>query len=130
MTAEQRLDQLIMESSRGNAPRGDGLCLRTQPLESSPPDPISPSLAAQMTSPPRELRAMPVSPENIPTTDITSDENGRDVVGGIRNPSNRNHPLNQEVVELTQRHVTSEFQIAELANSVTEAEIRERNLEY
>ena len=130
MTADQRLDQLLVGAGRGNTPRGGGPGLRNQPLESSPPNPVSPSMAAQMMSPPRELtRAMPVSAQNISITDITSDENGRDVIGDIRNPNDRNHPLNHEVVEMTQRHLTSEFEIAEFANRVTEAEIR-RNLEY
>ena len=84
-----------------------------------------------MMSPPRELtRTMPVSPQKNRITDITSDENGRDVVGRIQNPSDGSHQLNDEVAEMTQRHLTSEFELAVFSNRVTEAEVRERNLEY
>lgn len=73
---------------------------------------------------------MPISPQNIPINDITSDENGRDVIGRGQNPNDRSHQLNDEVVEMTQRHLTSEFELAVFAKRVTEAEIRECNLEY
>ena len=77
MTADQKLDQLLRESMSENAQRGKGQGIGSTVLESPPTNPVSPSMAAAMLSPPRELtRAMPVSPQNIPINDITSDENG------------------------------------------------------
>ena len=49
---------------------------------------------------------------------------------GNRNPNDRLLMLNDEVVEMTQRHLTSEFELAELSNHISEAEVYERNLEY
>ena len=126
MTADQRLDQLLREPMRENVQANEG-----QGIGNPPTNPISPSRAATMASPPRELtRAMPISPQNIPINDITSDENGRDAVMGSRNPNDRLLMLNDEVVEMTQRHLTSEFELAELSNHVSEAEVHEQNLEY
>lgn len=60
MTADERLDQLLRESTRENVRRDEGLSLGSLPPKSSPPNPISPSMAAVMMSPPRELtRTMP-----------------------------------------------------------------------
>ena len=85
LSAEQRLDQLLAEH-RNRTPRwGEQLIggnLVGSPMES----PISPSRATFMRSPPRELtRPLPVHPENVPITDVTSDETGRratDIGGG------------------------------------------------
>lgn len=105
MTADPRLDQLLTESMRGNTSRGAGQGSGSHPLESSPPNPVSPSMAAQMMSRPRELtRALPISPQKIPITHIRSDENGREAVGKSQHPSYRNLQLNDEVVKMTQRH--------------------------
>jgi len=71
-----------------------------------------------------------MSPQDVPIIDITSDDNGRDVVERVQNPSDGNLQLGDEVVEMTQRHLTSEFELAVFSSRVTEAEIRERNLEY
>ena len=59
-----------------------------------------------------------MSPQDIPITDITSDENGRDVVDGTRNPNDRMLMLNDEVVNMTQRQLTSEIELAEFSNMV------------
>jgi len=92
---------------------------------------ISPSMAAQMRSPPRELtrttRTLLTTPQNIPITDVTS---GREAILHGRNPSVKESSLNQEVVTLTQRQLTSEFEVAEMSNYQVEAEIRQRNLEH
>ena len=48
-------------------------------------------------------RTSPATPQNIPITDITSDENGREAIGSSGEPSSRDHPLNHEVVVLTQK---------------------------
>lgn len=71
-----------------------------------------------------------MSPQDVPITDITSDENGRDVTETVQNPNDGNVQLGDEVVEMTQRHLTSEFELAVFSNLVTETEIRERSLEY
>ena len=99
-------------------------------IGSRAPYPMSPSVATAMTSPPRELiRITPISPQDVPITDITSDENGRDVVEGNQNPNSRMLMLNDEVVNMTQRQLTSEFELAEFSNIVSEAEFREYNLQ-
>ena len=131
MTADQRLDQLLRESMRENERGNEEQGIRNPILGSPPINPISPSRAATLASPPRELtRVMPLSPQDIPINDITSDENGRDVVMGNRNPNERLLMLNDEVVEMTQRHLISEFELAELANHVSEAETHEQNLQF
>ena len=55
------------------------------------------------------------TPQNI--ADSTSDETGRE------------SSLNQEVVVLAQRQLTSGFEVAEMNNQRVEAEIRQRRLE-
>ena len=139
MTADERLEQLVRQSrpgntrrqSRpGNTRRDEGPSLGNLAIGSRAPYPMSPSVATAMTSPPRELtRITPISPQDIPITDITSDENGRDVVEGVQNPNNRMLMLNDEVVNMTQRQLTSEFELAEFSNIVSEAEVREYNLQ-
>ena len=72
MTADQRLDQLLMGAVRENISRGGGPDMGRNPMESSPSNPVSPSRAVQMMSPPRELmRATLMSPHNVPIIDIT-----------------------------------------------------------
>ena len=130
MTADERLEQLVRQSRPGNARRDEGPSLGNLAIGSRTPYPMSPSMATAMASPPRELtRIMPISPQDIPITDITSDENGRDVVEGVQNPNNRMLMLNDEVVNMTQRQLTSEFELAEFSNIVSEAEVREYNLQ-
>ena len=101
LTADQRLDALIMQH-RNRTPRGGeqliGGNLMGSPLES----PISPSMAAALPSPPREL---------------------------TRRDTQRESDLNQEVVALTQRQLTSEFEVAEMNNLRAESEINRRNIE-
>ena len=84
-----------------------------------------------MGNQPRELtRTLTVTPENIPITDITSDEaGGRGTGGGGRNPTDRESSLDQEVVTLTQRQLTSEFEAAEMNNLRVEAEVGQRHVE-
>lgn len=126
MTADERLDQLLLGAARGGRPD-----VGINPMGSPPQNPVSPSRAIQMMSPPREpTRTTVMSPYDVPITDVTSDENGRDVVERVLNPSGGNLQLGDEVVEMTQRHLTSEFELAVFSNRVTENEIRERNLEY
>ena len=73
--------------------------------------------AVAMGSPPRELlRMVNPRPENIPITETTSDEQGRYVEG--EGGANK---LNQEVVLLTQRQLTAEFELAELHNKIATA---------
>ena len=130
MTADQRLDQLLREPRRENVQGDEGRGIGNLMLGSPLTNPVGPSRAANMASPPREwTRALPVSPQNVPIND-TSDDNGRDAVVGNRNPNDRLLMLNDEVVEMTQRHLTSEFELAELSNHISEAEVRGQNLEY
>ena len=130
MTADERLEQLVRQSRPGNARRDEGSGSGNLAIGSRAPYPMSPSVATAMTSPPRELtRIMPISPQDVPITDITSDENGRDVAEGSQNPKSRMLMLNDEVVNMTQRQLTSEFELAELSNIVSEAEFREYNLQ-
>ena len=130
MTADERLEQLVRQSRPGNTRRDEGSSLGNLAIGSRAPYPMSPSVATAMASPPRELtRITPISPQDIPITDITSDENGRDVVEGIQNPNSRMLMLNDEVVNMTQRQLTSEFELAEFSNIVSEAEVREYNLQ-
>ena len=87
-------------------------------------------MALQMSSPPRELtRAFQSEPQHIPITDVTSDENGRNVVDPGRDSSGRRSSMSREISELTQRQLTSEVIIAEMFNQRVEAEVRQRNLE-
>ena len=131
MTADERLEQLVRQSRPGNTRRDEGPSLGNLAIGSRTPYPMSPSVATAMASPPRELtRITPISPQDIPITDITSDENGRDVVEGVQNPNNRMLMLNDEVVNMTQRQLTSEFELAEFSNIVSEAEVREYNLQH
>ena len=130
MTADERLEQLVRQSRPGNARRDEGSGSGNLAIGSRAPYPMSPSVATAMTSPPRELiRITPISPQDVPITDITSDENGRDVVEGSQNPNSRMLMLNDEVVNMTQRQLTSEFELAEFSNIVSEAEFREYNLQ-
>ena len=130
MTADERLEQLVRQSRPGNARRDEGSGSGNLAIGSRAPYPMSPSVATAMTSPPRELtRITPISPQDVPITDITSDENGRDVAEGSQNPNSRMLMLNDEVVNMTQRQLTSEFELAELSNIVSEAEFREYNLQ-
>lgn len=69
------------------------------------------------------------TPQNTPIADSTSDETGREAVGESRSPTGRESSLNQEVVVLAQRQLTSGFEVAEMNNQRVEAEIRQRRLE-
>ena len=78
-------------------------------------------MALQMGSPPRELtRAFHSEPQNIPITDVTSDENGRNVTGSGRDPNGRKSSMSREISELTQRQLTSEVILAEMNNQRVE----------
>ena len=127
LTADQRLDALIMQH-RNRTPRGGeqliGGNLMGSPLES----PVSPSMAAALQSPPRELTRPGILPETIPITDVTSDEAGFRAIGQLRD-TQRESDLNHEVVALTQRQLTSEFEVAEMNNLRAESEINRRNIE-
>lgn len=128
MTADQRLEQLLTEY-RDRTPRGGDQIIGGNLLGSPMESPISPSQAMQMRSPPSELtRPLPAHPENIPITDFTSDEAGRRVTGVGGGPA-MDVSLNQEVVMLTQRQLTSDFEIAEVNSLRAEAETRRQNAE-
>ena len=130
LTADQRLDQLIAGSIRETSPRGRGRPVGWN-LEGSPRSTaISPSMAVQMNSPPRELTTnLAVEAHNIPIMDITSDEASRGIAGVSRDPAGRDSTLNHEVVTLTQERLTSEFEIAEMNNHRIEAETRYQYME-
>ena len=130
LTADQRLDQLIAGSIRETSPRGRSRIVGWN-LEGSPrTTAISPSMAIQMNSPPRELTTtLMTEPHNIPITDITSDEASRAIVGVGGNPDSRDSMLNQEVVMLTQERLTSEVEMAEMNNYRVEAETRRQYME-
>ena len=127
LTADQRLDELIMQH-RNRTPRGGeqliGGNLVGSPLES----PVSPSVAAALQSPPRELTRPQILPEAIPINEVTSDEAGFRAIDYSRD-TQRESDLNQEVVALTQRQLTSEFEVAEMNNLRAESEISRRNIE-
>ena len=127
LTADQRLDALIMQH-RNRTPRGGeqliGGNLVGSPLES----PVSPSVAAALQSPPRELTRPQILPEAIPINEVTSDETGFRAIDYSRD-TRRESDLNQEVVALTQRQLTSEFEVAEMNNLRAESEISRRNIE-
>ena len=130
LSADQRLEQMLqqhnMEVVSGERGRIDGANL----VGSPPRRNVSPSMALKMSSPPRELtRASHSEPQNIPITDVTSDENGRNVTGSGRDPNGRKSSMSREISELTQRQLTSEVIIAEMYNQKAEAEVRQRNLE-
>ncbi len=130
LTADQRLDQLLAGSIRETSPRGRervvGWNLEGPPRTTA----ISPSMAVQMNSPPRELTtALTTEPHNIPITDITGDEANRGIVGVGRDPSGRDSVLNHEVVMLTQDRLTSEFEMAEMNNYRAEAETKHQYME-
>ena len=127
LTADQRLDALLAQY-RNRTPRGGdqlmGGNLVGSPLES----PVSPSVAVTLRSPPRELTRPQIHPEAIPITEVTSDEAGLRVYDPSSDPR-RESDLNQEVVALTQRQLTSEFEVAEMNNLRAESEINRRNIE-
>ena len=128
LTADQRLDELVAQHHRNRTPRGGdqliGGNLVGPPLES----PVSPSIAVTLRSPPRELTRPQIHPETIPITEVTSDETGVRVYGLLENP-HRESDLNEEVVALTQRQLTSEFEVAEMNDLRAESEINRRNIE-
>lgn len=99
-------------------------------LVGSPPQrPVSPSIAVQMNSPPRELQERyPMHHRTsqllmLPVTRMGAPGNGRD-------PTGSKSMLSHEISELTQKQLTSEVTIAEMNNQRVEAEIRQRNLEH
>ena len=110
LTADQRLDRLSAES-RGRIPRGGaplvGGNLIGFPVDESPISPLMAlTLRVTLQSPPREmLRATSIQPENLPSIDITNDENGRNAADQGGNDVEANM-LNQEVVLLIQRQLT------------------------
>ena len=89
---------------------------------------MCPSIAIQIRSLPRGLtRTLAVTRENIPITDITSDEAG---IGELETAAEILEPsLKQEVVMLTQRQLTPELEVAEMNNLRVEAEVRQRRVE-
>ena len=130
LTADQRLDQLQSESNRLRSPREREQVVGMNLDELAKTTTVSPSMATKMKSPPRELtRTLIVIPQDIPITDITSDETGRDAFGLGRNLSSRESTLSQEVVTLIQKRLTSEFKMAEMNNYKVEAEIHHQYLE-
>ena len=90
--------------------------------------PVSPSIAVTLQSPPRELTRPQIHPEAIPITEVTSDKAGLRAYDPLRDPRKESE-LNQEVVALTQRQLTSEFEVAEMNNLRAESEISRRNIE-
>ena len=128
LTADQRLDELLAHY-RNRTPRGGeqliGGNLVGSPLGSA----VSPSIAVTLQSPPRELTRPQIHPEAIPITEVTSDEAGLRAYDPLRDPR-RESEVNQEVVALTQRQLTSEFEVAEMNNNLrAESEISRRNIE-
>ena len=127
---EQRLEQLLRRHNMEVVSRERGRLVGANLVGSPPRRNVSPSMALQMSSPPRELTRAPHSePQNIPITDVTSDENGRDVMGSGRDPNGRKSAMSREISDLTQKQLTSEVTIAEMNNHRVEAEVRQRNLE-
>ena len=112
LTADERLEQMLLQSNREKLAGDRGRVVGSNLVGSPPQRPVSPSMAIQMNSPPRELtRALPSAPQNIPITDATSDENGRDAPGDRRNSTGRNSMLSRAISELTQKQLTSESEI-------------------
>ena len=132
MTADERLEQLLSQNNMRVTERGERGRINEPNVVGSPSRRhVSPLIAIQMNSPPRELtRALPSEPQNIPITDVTSDENGRDVMGSVRSPYGRKAAMGHEISELTQKQLTAEVAIAEMANQRVEAEVRQSNLEH
>ena len=132
MTAHERLEQLLSQNNMRVTERGERGRINEPNVVGSPSRRhVSPSIAIQMNSPPRELtRALPSEPQNIPITDVTSDENGRDAMGSVRSPYGRKAAMGHEISELTQKQLTAEVAIAEMANQRVEAEVRQSNLEH
>ncbi len=131
LSAEERLDRLIAESRRTPSPKERegvvGTNLVGSPIRESP---VSPSMALQMSSPPRVLTTTVANnPSEIPITDITSVEATMNTQGKGRDPVGRDSVLSQEVVALTQERLTSEFEVAEMNNRWIETEARKRYLE-
>ena len=130
LSADQRLEQMLQQHNMKIESSERGRIAGTNLVGSPPRRNISPSMALQMSSPPRELtRTFQNEPQHIPITDVTSDENGRSGVDPGRDPNGRRSSMSREISELTQRQLTSEVIIAEMFNQKVEAEVRQRNLE-
>ena len=130
LSADQRLEQMLQQHNMKVESGERGRIAGTNLVGSPPRRNISPSMALQMSSPPRELtRTFQSEPQHIPITDVTSDENGRSVVDPGRDPNGRRSSMSRENSELTQRQLTSEVIIAEMYNQRVEAEVHQRNLE-
>ena len=130
LNADQRLEQMLQQHNMKIESSERGRIAGTNLVGSPPRRNISPSMALQMSSPPRELtRTFQNEPQHIPITDVTSDENGRSGVDPGRDPNGRRSSMSREISELTQRQLTSEVIIAEMFNQKVEAEVRQRNLE-
>ena len=120
LTADQRLDELLARHHRNRTPRGGDQLIGGNLVGSPLGSPVSPSI---IQSPPRELTRL-----QIPITEVTSDEAGLRAYDPLEDPQ-RESDLNQEVVVLTQRQLTSEFEVAEMNNLRAESEISRRNIE-
>ena len=130
LSADQRLEQMLQQHNMEVTSGERGRIVGTNLVGSPPRRNINPSMALQMSSPPRELtRTFHSEPQHIPITDVTSDENGRNVVDPGRDPNGRRPSMSREISELTQRQLTSEVIIAEMYNQRVEAEVHQRNLE-
>ena len=130
LDADQRLEEMLRQHNMEVISRERGRISGANLVGSPPRRAVSLSMALQMSSPPRELTRTPhAEPQDIPITDVTSDENARDVVGSGRDPNGRKSATSREISELTQKQLTAEVIIAEMNNQRVEAEVRQRNLE-
>ena len=130
LSADQRLEEMLQRHNMEVTSREHGRIAGTNLVGSPPRRNVSPSMALKMSSPPRELtRTFQNEPQHIPITDVTSDENGRNVEDPGRDLSGRRSSMSREISELTQRQLTSEVTIAEMFNQKVEAEVHQRNLE-
>ena len=131
LTADQRLERMIAQHGMEITSRERGRIAGTGLVGSPSRRNVSPSMAIQMNSPPRELtRALFSEPQDIPITDATSDENMRSATGSGRDPNGRKSAMGHEISELTQKQLTAELTMAEMNNQKVEAEVRQRSLEH
>lgn len=93
------------------------------PMES----PISPMIRDSSRSPPRELTRPRTNRGNLSITDVTAHETGN-MLHGLPEESHRESELSQEAVTLTQRQLTSEFEIAEMNALREESEIHRHSI--
>ncbi len=134
MSAEERLDELLAlhaqreQHRRRNTPRGGdqaiGGNLVGSPLES----PASPVIDHSRRSPQREFTTPRATRERTSIIDVNAHEAGV-ALHDVSEEAIRESDLNQEVVALTQRQLTSEFEVAEMNSLREESEVHRRILE-